>query len=188
MDWKTFATLTVSVVLAFVGYWATYWNNLRISQRKDKLDRVNRQLKELYGPLFALGHASEVAWKKFRGRYRPDGAFWGGPDDQPTKEEAVAWRLWMTEVFIPIIFKMEELILANSDLIDEPEMPAPFIALCAHIAGYKVVTKKWAGGDFTENTSSLNFPTELQGYVECEYKRLKAEQARLIALTTQNHA
>jgi hypothetical protein len=27
MDGKTFATLTVSVVLAFIGYWATYWNN-----------------------------------------------------------------------------------------------------------------------------------------------------------------
>jgi hypothetical protein len=188
MDWKTFATLTVSAVLAFVGYWATYWNNLRMSQRKDKLERINRQLKELYGPLFALGHASEIAWRSFRHRYRPGRAFWGVPNDAPTEEEAIAWRLWMAEVFIPIIFKMEELILVNSDLIDDPEMPASFIALCAHIAGYKVVTKKWAEGDFSDNISSINFPKEVQGYVEREYKRLKTEQARLIALTTRNHA
>jgi len=89
MDWKIFATLTVTVVLAFVGYWATYWNNLRISQHKDKLDRVNRQLKELYGPLYALGHASQIAWESFRSTYRPGRAFGGVPNDQILDEAGV---------------------------------------------------------------------------------------------------
>jgi hypothetical protein len=188
MDWKIFATLSVTVVLAFIGYWATYWNNLRISQRKDKLDRVNRQLKELYGPLYALGQVSQIAWKSFRSRYRPEGSFWSAPNDPPTEKEAIAWRLWMTEVFIPIIFRMEEVILANSDLIDAPEMPRSFVSLCAHIAGYKVVKKNWSEGDFSKNTSSINFPDELRHDVESEYKRLKVEQAKLIALTTRKVA
>lgn len=93
----------------------------------------------------------------------------------------------MEHVFMPLNVRKENAILANSDLIDDAEMPEAFIALCAHIAGYKVVLKKWAEGDYSDNTSSINYPTEVvREYVEREYKRLKAEQARLIALTTHN--
>jgi hypothetical protein len=158
-----------------------------MSQRKDQLDRVNRQLKELYGPLFALSHASHIAWESFRHRYRPTGAFWV-PDNPPTEAEATAWRHWMEHVFMPLNVRKEEAILANSDLIDDAQMPRAFIALCAHVAGYKVVIKKWSEGDYSDNTSSINYPPEVHEYVEREYKRLKTEQARLIALTTRKVA
>ena len=94
----------------------------------------------------------------------------------------------MEQVFMPINVRKEEAILANSDLIDDTEMPHAFIALCAHVAGYKVVLKKWAEGDYSDNTSSINYPTEVHAYVEREYKRLKTEQARLIALATRKVA
>lgn len=186
MDWKTFATLAVSVALAFAGYFATYLNNLKTSRRKDSLDRINRQLKELYGPMFALCNASQIAWDHFRANHRPGRAFWNVPGDPPTPEEAVAWRIWMKEVFIPIIFRMEALVLANSDLIDQEEMPPSFVDLCAHTAGYRVVMKKWENGDFSENVSSINFPKEVVGHVSAEYQRLKKDQARLLALATRH--
>jgi hypothetical protein len=186
MDWKTFATLAVSIFLAFVGYIVKYRYDLKISQRKDKLDRVNLQLKELYGPLLALGHASQIAWKHFRHRYRPNTrAFWNVPNDPPTSEEAAAWRLWMTEVSMPMLVRMEELILGNADLIDDPEMPPSFIALCAHVAGYKLAMKKWESGDYSDNISTINYPHELHDYVEREFVRIKSEQEDLIALTSR---
>ncbi len=91
----------------------------------------------------------------------------------------------MEEVFMPMNVRMEEAILANCDLIDEAEMPPAFVALCAHVEGYKVVLKKWKVGDYSENTSSINYPDEVQKYVEGKYGNLKTEQARLIALTTR---
>lgn len=53
MEWTQVIAILVAVMLAFVGYFATYLDNLRIARRRDRLDRINRQLKELYGPLLA---------------------------------------------------------------------------------------------------------------------------------------
>ncbi|MHC4510486.1 MAG: hypothetical protein ACYTAO_16285 [Planctomycetota bacterium] len=65
MDTTLAVTPIVTVLLAFVGYLMTYLINLRTSQRKEQLERVSRQLKELYGPLLALTQASEQAWFGF---------------------------------------------------------------------------------------------------------------------------
>jgi len=51
MDSKTIATLLVTVTLALIGFLVKYINDLAIARRKDKLERVNLQLKNLYGPL-----------------------------------------------------------------------------------------------------------------------------------------
>ncbi|MER6468031.1 hypothetical protein [Streptomyces collinus] len=48
----------VTIGLAFVGYVVTYLNGLRLTQRQERLARVNRQLSDLYGPLFALTEAN----------------------------------------------------------------------------------------------------------------------------------
>lgn len=47
-------TMIVTVGLAFLGYLATYANGLRLTQRQARLDRVNAQLNNFCGPLFAL--------------------------------------------------------------------------------------------------------------------------------------
>ena len=62
----------LTVFLAFIGYLITYLNNLRLSQRKERLERVNRQLGELYGPLFSLTQASDKAYLAFRNKYRSE--------------------------------------------------------------------------------------------------------------------
>jgi hypothetical protein len=53
----------LGVVAALIGYVATYVNNIRMGQRQAKLDRVNRQLSEFYGPLLAISSASGEAWE-----------------------------------------------------------------------------------------------------------------------------
>ena len=52
-----FVTTAVTILLAFTGYLATYFNNLRLAQRNQRLERVSRQLGELYGPLYGLTDA-----------------------------------------------------------------------------------------------------------------------------------
>ncbi|MFD6276642.1 hypothetical protein ACFWFI_13875 [Streptomyces sp. NPDC060209] len=37
-------TVVVTITLAFVGYAATYLNGMRLSQRQERLARLNRQL------------------------------------------------------------------------------------------------------------------------------------------------
>jgi hypothetical protein len=174
------ATLIITVVLAFSGYLITYLNNVRLSQRAERLERVNKQLGELYGPLFALSQASDRAWQAFRRKYRP-GRTYFGEGAPPTDEELKAWRLWMSTVFMPNNLRMYELILTKSDLLIESEMPKCLLDFCAHVTAYQTVMKKWEVNDFSEHTSLIDYPTkELIEYIRTSYVRLKAEQSRLI--------
>jgi hypothetical protein len=174
MDWKTVATLLVTVVLAFAGYTATYRNGVRLAQRKEHLERIERQLRELYGPLFALVRASREAWQGFRAIYRPAvGSYWRSVPP-PTEQEAAAWRLWMAEVFWPLSSRMAQLVTTHADLIEESEMPTCLLTLCAHVEGYRAILCAWKNGDFSQHLSVVDFPSnELREYTGKHYDRLK---------------
>jgi len=138
LDQKTLLTLSVTVLLALLGYVATYLYNLRLSQRKDRLGRINRQLQDLYGPLYSLVRTSSITWDGFRQKCRPGGAFWD-PNNPPSADEAAEWRLWMTTVFMPLNLRMEKTIIEHTDLLDETNMPLCLLMLCAHVSSYKSV-------------------------------------------------
>jgi len=183
MDSKTLVTLLVSVLLAVAGYVATYFNGIKLAQRKAHLERVERQLRELYGPLFALVNASNEAWKGFRTLWRADGGpYWPPPPHaQPTAPEAAAWRLWMQEVFMPLNSAMAQLVTGHADLIEESQMPACLLTLSAHVEGYRATLRAWTEGDHSRHVSVVDFPVDaLLAYASTHYHRLKREQAALL--------
>ena len=102
MSWQAALGLGIPALVAVAGFLVTYRNNLQLSQRKDRLDRINRQLSDFYGPLFATASASNACWLVFRRQYRPGGAFWDSAGPPPTSDEAAAWRLWITTVLMPL--------------------------------------------------------------------------------------
>ena len=180
VDATAAATIGTSVLVAFAGFLAAYLNNLRLTQRKDRLDRVSRQLSDLYGPLLALESTQGSTWALFRSRYRPTRPYWD-PESPPTEEEALAWRTWMTEVFMPLNRKMVDVIRARADLLDDDHMPTCLLDICSHTASYEVVLNRWEAGDYTENTALADFPRdELHPYLSGSFDRLKAEQQRLL--------
>ncbi len=176
----TVVTLTATIFLAFAGYLITYANNLRLQRRKDKLERLNRQLKYLYGPLYVLAHSSKIAWQAFRSEYRPDFNYWT-EENPPTEEEADAYRLWMSEVFIPFHKRMEKAILENADLLEDDEIPECLLLLTAHISCCKTILKRWALSDFSKHVSIIAFPGHLiEDYSKESYYLLKNKQAKLL--------
>jgi hypothetical protein len=178
------ATIVVGVLIAFIGYVVKYVNDLRLAQRKDRLDRVNRQLSELYGPLFALNAAGSRLWTEFMrlpGR-RSHVWLFEGADDQ-----GKAWRLWMTTVFMPLNVEMRDAVVDHADLLrDTDSMPNCLLDLCAHVAGYETVLERWRTGDFDpqdarDNTSVIDFPADdLASYIDTAYIELKREQSELL--------
>lgn len=183
MDSKTIATLVVTVTLAFIGYIVKYLHDVAVARRKDRLERVNLQLRNLYGPLYALDRATRIAWEAFSKRYPdidPHPRDFNSRPLSTTKEGLVEWRLWMSEVFMPFNLKTEKLIVENADLIIENEMPTCLLQLVAHIVTYKPVIKKWQSDDYSEYLSMADFPTDLRQYLESSYSKLKNEQAVLI--------
>src|SRR5581483_3044179 len=90
----TVAAALVGVGAALFGYFVKYATDIRLAQRNDRLERINRQLSEFYGPLLALTRASDESWQAFRKRYRPGaGSYWKA-DPPLTAEDALVWRLW----------------------------------------------------------------------------------------------
>jgi hypothetical protein len=193
MDSTVLAAL-VGVGAALAGYFVKHASDIRLAQRDDRLERINRQLSEFYGPLLALTQATEESWRAFRRRYRPpEGASYWRSDPPLTTEDTIVWRLWMSTVFVPAQRQMMDLVLEHADLIDEPEMPPCLLVLCAHVAGYQAVLKEWERGEVSlkreDNISVVNFPGhELAVYATAAFSRLKAQQADLLgANATPRH-
>lgn len=173
-------TVAFAILSGVVGFLAKGAYDLWAARRKDRLDRVNQQLKLLYGPLYSLNQASSLAWAAFRMRTRPGGSFFGS-EPPPNKQELEAWRRWMLTVFQPIHDEMLSIITKNADLLIEVSLPEPIQLFCAHVAAYKVVFERWSKNDFAEHTSVINYPTsEMATYLETSFRYLKSEQARLL--------
>ncbi|MFC8228906.1 hypothetical protein [Streptomyces sp. NPDC057287] len=172
----------VTVGLAFVGYLVTYLNSLRLSQRQERLARVNRQLSDFYGPLFSLTEASGRTFAAFAERHaRPDGRSPFDHGTPPSEEELEEWRLWMTTVFLPNIRAMRDLVIHHADLLRDPQMPPLLLDLCAHVSGYEVTAARWDRGTYDQHLSVVWFPgQELADYARREFSVLKKEQARLL--------
>jgi hypothetical protein len=175
----------VGVLVAAIGYFAKYATDLRLAQRNDRLERINQQLSEFYGPLLACTQSSEESWHAFRKRHRPGtGSFWRS-DPPPTREDVLVWRLWITTVFMPVNERITQLVFERADLIVEPEMPRCLLAVCAHVAGYRAIIKEWESGEVPlrreDNLSLVNLPgQELADYATTRFAHLKAEQGKLL--------
>ncbi|WP_256355730.1 hypothetical protein [Streptomyces sp. PKU-EA00015] len=174
----------VTIALAFVGYLATYLNSVRLTQRQERLLRVNRQLSDFYGPLFALTETNTRIFNTFMERTstRPDGRSpFAVGGESPTDEELAEWRLWVTTVFLPNIRAMRDIVVTKADLLAESQVPPVLLELSVHVSGYEIVVAKWASGDHTQHLSSVPFPAEeLARYARQAFIRLKEEQGSLL--------
>ncbi|QFU88417.1 hypothetical protein [Amycolatopsis sp. YIM 10] len=175
------ATVIWSLALvALAGFLAAYWSNLRLARRRDRLERVNEQLKDLYGPLLALISAADSAWWIFRADYRPNGAFWD-QDDPPTEAEGEAWRLWISTVFMPLNRQMRDLIVTKAPLFDEESVPKCLLDLCAHVSAYEPILVSWDSGNFALHKPARNFPRDQAlHHAQESFRRLKSRQQQLL--------
>jgi hypothetical protein len=183
VNWAQAATIVVPITVALVGVLGAYFYNGALARRKDQLDRVNRQLSDLYGPLLALEAAASRSWEAFRTRYRPSLSYWR-EDPPPTIEEAEAWRLWMTEVFMPLNDRMAELVVTKADLLESRDIPACLLELVAHVESYRAVIASWKAGNYENNVAPLPFPGQaVREYAERYFSELKVKQETLLRVT-----
>ena len=178
----------VSLVVAFVAALLAYWNSRRISAYQGQLDRVNKQLEELYGPLLALSSSNSAAWREFAGHFRPNRAYiFDGTEvsDQDRK----TWILWMNSVFLPSNRRSAELITTKAHLMLDDAVPQCFLDFCAHVAGYEVTAKRWEQDDYSVLSSVINHPGDKYNrHIQQSFLELKQLQQRLLAITEKRTA
>jgi hypothetical protein len=172
----------VTAGVAILAYVLRHRDDLRTQSRKDQLERVNLQLRNLYGPIFVSAHAGDAAWRAFRSQHRPpvDTPYFD-PADPPSEEEARVYRIWIQEVFSPINARLESTVFRNGDLLLEDEVHPCLLQACAHISAYKPIIRRWQEGDFTVHEAFPVFPTEdLLSYLRASYQSLKLRQKELL--------
>jgi hypothetical protein len=179
-DVKVSAVLPVAgaILVAVAGYFGTYVNNLRIAQRKDRLDRINRQLSEFYGPLFGLCNTCRITAEEFV-KVHTRRVEAEGPQFSAEAGEN-RWKLWYEKVWMPLKLRMLDIIISKTDLIREPMMPDVLLMACAHIESATAIFAEWERGDATALTWIIAFPDELLTYLAQGFAELKAEQGKLL--------
>jgi hypothetical protein len=164
----------LTVILAFVGYLATFMSARMLERRRDKLDLVNRRLNEFYGPLYVASQAGNIAYRSLLKKQGKTQSF------PILDDEMKEWMLWMTTIFMPLNDVREKIIIEKAYLIVEEQMPHCLLDFVTHVVGYKAVLAKWAAGDYSERRSTIGWPPEFDVYVERSYAALKAKQTRLL--------
>lgn len=184
-------TLIGSVITAAVASLAAFIANRRTDRLRGQLEYVNSQLREFYGPLFAIAETSEQAWTAFKTRYNPNAAseanFWD-PAHPPSRDARVAYKHWMKTIFFPLDDKLVDIIVARADLLIDTGMPQCLTDLCAHAFTLKTVLATWdaeAGGA----PDAPAYPAkELLSYLKDSFIVLKHEQMRLLKTVSANKA
>jgi hypothetical protein len=164
----------LTIILAFVGYLATFWITHMMARRADHLRLIDQRLNQFYGPLYVATVAGNIAYKALLKKQGKDHC-------HPIRDEDLKeWMLWMTTIFMPLNDIREKIIIENAHLIVEEQMPECLLDFVTHVVGYKALLAEWAEGNYKERRSTIGWPPEFDIYVERSYKALKAEQTRLL--------
>lgn len=169
---------------ALVAGGLSYLQAQRLERRKARLARLNAQLEELYGPIYATLEASRIAYRRLLDKICPGrDSLFDGPQP-PNEEQLRIFRLWVETVSHPRATEAYKRIINKGHLLIEDEMPECLLNFCAHKAGYDVLIKRWHNQDFTEHLSVVRHPgEELYKYLRESFTRLKREQGEEIKAT-----
>jgi hypothetical protein len=173
-------TLTVTVIVALLGFLATYLNNIAMARRQARLDRLTRQLSEFYGPLYSIVRISGILFLGFKNRHIERFGSWrvggfGSPD------AAAHFHAWMKEVFLPLNERIVEILLTRSDLLEETDIPDVLLTAAANAWGWKPILSRWEQGDLGDVDSIMPYPhEELAAYSEKAFLTVKREHRELL--------
>lgn len=180
MNLENLVPLVIPVILALGGYLFTYFYGKRQEQRKNRLERINRQLDELYGPMLAIVQSSQQAWECFLAKHNDNPKFYK-KENNPTSEEVAEFHKWMASVFMPNNEKLYAIITNNTSLMVEDEIPKVLLDLFAHIMEFKInfMERKGEHDEVAESNRKYH-GQELLHYCEDKFRGLKTEQIAII--------
>ena len=171
-------TASASILVAVLVFILNQRAQIRLERRQARLNRVNSQLRELYGPLNALVDVNERLWEQLRQTQLPPQAErtpQGGTDE---------WRRWRDHALMPFNRRMRDLIVEHADLLVEVDVPQPLRDFCAHVTALEVVII--AERDNEKERALIGHPgAAYVEYVRDTFASLKNEQQRLLSI--MNH-
>lgn len=196
-EWVALVSLLVTILAGFGTLFLQTRTKRRDDERAAQLDRLNRQLSQLYGPLYALYEAGERNWMLFVYHFSGDSrplatrTFLPSSSDRfppPDGDRLAEYRRRMEQLFMPTNVKMESLIVEHADLLVGTKMPDEFSDFLAHVAAAKLLMHRWQtdpgafGLDrWPQHQVEYPHPTELKHRIRASFEALKSTQRQLLA-------
>jgi hypothetical protein len=144
--------------------------NYRLSRKKEEASRKNqakltyiqKQIEELYGPLFGLIQNAQFVREVATGTLpsSPEGYILFEQFDD-TKGDTQAWRYFVEGHFLPLIDRMSNLIYKNLHLLESGEIPESFQHFFRHKAHFDCLDRLWREkGIRNESYQSEGWPVQ----------------------------
>ena len=173
----------IGLLAAVIGWLITWSLNRVEAARQRRLERVDRQIRDLYGPVYVRLRAMRELWDAFLAehpRRHGEPSYFIDDGASNTDDEKTRWCLWMSTVFLPMNREARDIVLANMDLFDGHEVPAPVLDFIIHVGGYDAIEAQWNSGDHSRYVSFINFPREFEEFIGEQYKNCLARQGKLL--------
>lgn len=171
-----------SWLVAAAGFGFHFLNAKLSEERKARIDRVNGQLKNFYGPLLAAVSATKSAYDALVAQHSPDSTSQGfqkAIEGDRHGPEAEAYREWIKAVLQPLNEQAAAIVRDHIDQLDNARLVPELLQLVAHVSTMRVVLMRWEKGDYSAS-SAITYPDRLLGYCEAEFNRVKKRQAQLL--------
>ena len=115
---------SAAICVAVLGALLSYLYTRRLERRKARLERLNAQLREFYGPLYAIFEATRIAHLRFVNTLRPGSTTLFAPVLPPLNVGVLRlWRLWALSTHQHRSTPAYEVIINKAHLLIEDEMP-----------------------------------------------------------------
>ncbi len=184
----------IGLILVVFGWIIPYQHStksekLRIDNEKElerirwKKDLIDRQISELYGPLYSLIIEGDVSFSRIlyqlgRNCVIPkDKCFYDLPE-----EEQKIWKHYVDTYKIKNQMNMVEIMRNNLHLIYNSELPTCYKEFLDYSLGWELLDNQKRNGvpNYYEYHYVFNYPTEFNNYIRTTLEHLLVEQAKLI--------
>lgn len=177
-DYFTGLSLFITLTIFIIGY----LNEKRLRKNARRLDRIEKQLQLLYGPIYALILSRQKSWELFSSKFDMNTWFRGENyvGQKIPDSDLEPWKRWIKFEAQNTNSKIHDIIVNHSDLIIGYEMPECFTKFINHFAEYKWIVEKWDNNDDKIFFSDKKYPhKELEFYIKTSFLKLKYTQFNL---------
>ena len=145
-----------------------------------QIERTERQLAELYGPLtFLIKENKRVFQDLLEILGRP--YVWGPDVLYLPQGELDTWLFWVEHAFIPTNREIRDLLRSHTHLIEGAAMPQPFVHFIEHFSSWDIRHSRWRLHQQQYSwRSGINWPADFSETVTDTFATLKKQHAKLI--------
>lgn len=173
----TSVNLLGGIALVVLSFLANGQLNRMAARREAKIRFVESQLKDLYGPLYAITQSNGAIYEKFK-ESDPELVEAISEGGEIGAEGGAKRELWNSNVFQPSNLRMRDVIENNAHLFAAETMPDAVVQFLAHVENWEAVLSYKGGAGARKEL--VAYPEAFPQYIAEEYERISKRHAKLV--------